>query len=123
MKIAVPVANIDDYKSNIYGHFGSSPYYAIIEFETEKLEFIDNSSKDHIHGQCQPVNELVEKKVEAVVCNGMGRRAIDNLNSIGIKVYFIPEATTLEEIIDSFKKGNLKEFSQENACKHNNICE
>ncbi len=120
MILAIPTENMSGDLSVVYGHFGSAPFYAFYNSSNEKLDFVDNGNKEHEHGQCQPVDELMEKKVEAVICNGMGLRAINNLNSLSIKVYFADNALNVGEIVTMFKNGELKELLSANACQHHN---
>ena len=118
MILAIPTENMRGDLSDVYGHFGSAPFYAFYNSTDEKLDFVDNGNKGHEHGQCQPVNELKEKNVEAVICGGMGLRAINNLNSLGIKVYYAENAGTVKEIVKMFKNGELKELLPDMACQN-----
>jgi len=120
MKFAIPTENRNGLQSNVYGHFGSAPFYAFYNSMDENLEFVDNSNKVHEHGQCQPIDALSEKKVEAVICNGMGIRAVNNLNALGIKVYSVKEAPTIEDLVLMVKEGALKELLPANACQQHN---
>ncbi len=117
MKIAIPVQEKKDLQSVIYGHFGSAPYYAIYNDETEELFFIENDEKNHIHGQCQPTGALLKNGVAAVVCNALGVRAVYNLNQLGIKVYYGANAQTINDLIKSVQTNNLTEFSADNICQ------
>jgi predicted Fe-Mo cluster-binding NifX family protein len=58
---------------------------------------------------------LAGKEIDAVVCGGMGRRAVELLNSDGIKVY-LGSGSTVKTIVEQYKQGNLKELSAEGAC-------
>lgn len=118
MILAIPVENRNGDLSEVYGHFGSAPFYAFYDSSNEGLEFVDNGNKEHEHGQCQPVQELKEKNVEAVICGGMGIRAINNLNAFGIKVYFAENARTVGEVVKTFKTSGLKELSAAHACQN-----
>jgi predicted Fe-Mo cluster-binding NifX family protein len=120
MILAIPTENMNGDQSLVYGHFGSAPYYAYYDSSDGKLDFTDNGNKEHEHGQCQPVDELREKKVEAVFCNGMGLRAVNNLNALGIKVYLALDAATVGDIVKIFKNGELKELLPADACQHHN---
>ncbi len=120
MILAIPTENMSGEISTIYSHFGSAPFYAYYNTYDEKLDFVNNGNKDHEHGRCQPVDELREKKVEAVVCNGMGLRAINNLNSLGIKVYFAGNALNIAEVVNMLKNDELKELLPVNACMRHN---
>jgi predicted Fe-Mo cluster-binding NifX family protein len=68
---------------------------------------------------CQPMAVLSTKDIDAVVCAGMGARAIMKLNEAGIKAYrAIPGS--VEEIAQQFSSGGLEEITAENACQQHN---
>lgn len=118
MKIAIPVEKDMGLDSIVYGHFGSAPYYLIYDTETSSMTIIDNTTKDHTHGQCTPASELAELGVNAIACNGMGMRAINKLNAEGIKVLFAQSAQTSKQIIDAVNIGALNSISEDEACQH-----
>ncbi len=117
MKIAIPVENDNGLNSSIYGHFGSAPVFLIFDSDTTNFQIVENSNKEHLHGQCHPIEELIKLKVDGVVCNGMGLRAINNLNRIGIKVYNAQGAHIVKDIVKSIIKKDLIEMTVEEACK------
>ena len=80
---------------------------------------IDNSNQHHEHGMCHPMDSLSGKKINAVVCGGMGARAVEKLNKSGIKTFrAIPG--TVSELIAQFLKGGLEEITVENSCTQHN---
>jgi predicted Fe-Mo cluster-binding NifX family protein len=68
---------------------------------------------------CTPLGALSGKNIDAVVCGGMGARAVQKLNEAGIKAYRVTTGT-VQEIIDSLKKGGLEEITVQNACMRHN---
>lgn len=117
MKICIPTESKDEKKANVYGHFGSAPVFTIYDTENDSIEIIDNSNQHHSHGMCQPMNSLTDKKIDAVVCGGMGARAVQKLNQAGIKT-FRALGGTVEQIIEKYKNGNLDEITVQNSCSH-----
>lgn len=118
MQIAIPAEISDDPKADIYSHFGSAPCFVLYNSETNSYKYIDNSNQEHNHGQCQPTALLRDEEVQAVICGGMGARAVNLLNQMGIKVYVIDKPYTIEEGIQELLKGSLPELSLEGACNH-----
>jgi predicted Fe-Mo cluster-binding NifX family protein len=59
---------------------------------------------------------LGEKRVDAVVCRGMGARAVQGLREAGTKVY-VSEAGTVDQVIKNFDKKALIELAVEGSCK------
>ena len=115
MRICTPTSTGDGKTAAVHKHFGSAPYFTIFDTDTSDVEVIDNSSRDHSHGTCQPMSVLTNKKIDAVVCAGMGARAVQKLNEGGIRVYR-SVLRTVAEIVEQFLKGGLEEITAENAC-------
>ena len=115
MKLCIPTETNEGKNAMAYGHFGSAPYFTIVDTENAAVETISNANQHHSHGMCQPMNALVGKKVDAVVTGGMGSRAVQKLNEGGIKAYrAIPG--TVADIVSQFTKGGLEEITVQNAC-------
>ena len=85
MKICIPVERNDGMKSQVYGHFGSAPFFAVYDMDVKELEMIENGNSHHEHGMCNPLGALSGKNIGAVVCGGMGAGAVAKLNAAGIK--------------------------------------
>ena len=60
---------------------------------------------------------LVDKDIDLVVCGGMGARAIQKLNEVGIRV-FRAVPGTVEEIVVQYAESRLAEMTPEDACGH-----
>jgi len=119
MKICLPVVKKNGFESEVNAHFGSAPYFAIYDSEGNTLVFVKNGDSEHEHGMCQPTKLLKNQKINAVVCGGMGARAIQILNDMGIDAYQI-DNITVKEAVSSLNKKSLRKMSPENACAHHN---
>ncbi|MGD8499999.1 MAG: NifB/NifX family molybdenum-iron cluster-binding protein [Phycisphaerales bacterium] len=117
MRICIPSRTNAGQKAKVHDHFGSAPYFTIYDTHTDICEIVDNSNRHHAHGTCHPLNVLDGKGINAVVCAGMGARAIQKLNESGIRAYRA-SGTAVQEIIDEYRASNLEEITQENACGH-----
>ncbi|MFH1716439.1 MAG: NifB/NifX family molybdenum-iron cluster-binding protein [Planctomycetota bacterium] len=115
MKICVPTQTNLGHKAQVHEHFGSAPYFTIYDTENDICEIVDNSNEHHAHGTCHPLSVLDGKTVNAVVCSGMGKRAIQKLNEGGIRAYRASGAT-VEEIVKEYQAGRLEEITAETAC-------
>jgi predicted Fe-Mo cluster-binding NifX family protein len=115
MRICIPTENKEGLKAPVYGHFGSAPYFTVYDIEKDVLEIVDNTNAHHAHGMCHPIGVLGASSMDAVICQGMGMRAIQKLNEAHIKAYRTV-AGTVAEIIEKFKKNELEEMTFENAC-------
>jgi predicted Fe-Mo cluster-binding NifX family protein len=119
MKLCIPTTTKDGLKASVCEHFGSAPFFTIYDSDNDTVEIIDNSQENHVHGACQPMKALEGKKIDAVVCGGMGPRAVQKLNYSGIKTLRAID-NTVEEVIKKFGENLLEEINSENSCHHHN---
>jgi predicted Fe-Mo cluster-binding NifX family protein len=115
MRICIPTGTNDGKSAQVYGHFGSAPYFTIYDTDKDAVEVISNSNEHHAHGMCHPMGALDGKNVDAVVCGGMGARAVQKLNEAGVKTYRAVPGT-VANIAVQFSKGGLEEITVENSC-------
>lgn len=115
MKICIPTETNEGIDAKVYGHFGSAPYFTIFDTDKENYETINNSNQHHSHGTCHPMTVLGGKDIDVVVCGGMGMRAVQGLNSSGIRVYKA-DGVTVGEVIKQYKVNKLEEITPKNAC-------
>jgi ArsR family transcriptional regulator len=115
MKICIPVLEDRGLESVTYSHFGSAKVFLVCDPETMKLERVSNTDSEHEHGMCNPVAAISGVEVDAVVVGGIGPRAVQALNSSGIRVYrSVPGSVS--DNIEAFRKGGLPEISSAGAC-------
>ena len=104
MKVCVPTDLPGGDTAALSPHFGSAPTYTIIDTETKSVSVLENDHHggDHHHhgghhdhghhdhghshsGGCGGARQIASKDVEAIVCGGIGRRAMAHLD--GVKIY------------------------------------
>jgi predicted Fe-Mo cluster-binding NifX family protein len=117
MKICMPVGDENGLSSVLYGHFGSAPFFALFDTETQNVSIVNNSLGEHEHGQCMPVDAIRKTGAEAVLCKGMGMRAANLLIEAGITPYMV-DARTVSEAITQFKTKNVTVMDASKACQH-----
>jgi len=115
MKICIPTGSREGLYAKVHGHFGSAPFFTIYDTENKSVRVVDNTNAHHSHGMCHPIGVLGTSSIDAVVCLGMGARAVQKLNEAGLKA-FRASAETVAEIIEKFKAQELEEVTVENAC-------
>jgi predicted Fe-Mo cluster-binding NifX family protein len=74
-----------------------------------------NEDAHHQHGQCQPLNAIGGKPINAVVAAGIGAGALFKLNSAGIKVYRAIDGTVNDNLM-LLKSGKLPEITMDMTC-------
>ena len=117
MIVAVPLETSEGLDSLICEHFGSAPLYAVCNTDSRRLQIVENSNKGHEHGQCSPIGIFSRNNIEAVLCKGIGGRAIDKLRMLNIEVFVAGGLSTLSEALDSFKKGAMRKIETQDACQ------
>lgn len=115
MKICIPTMDGRGRESTPADHFGSAPYFTFIDTETEDFESVPNRGSDHVHGSCQPIRYLGDRKVDVVVCRGLGRRALSKLQDGGVEVFVTLEKDA-EKSVKAFQEGRLMLLDPEEAC-------
>lgn len=116
MKVCFPVSELKSLNSEVYGHFGSAPYFLIVETETGESTLMDNQNAAHSKGTCVPIKALGGSGIEGVVVAGIGKGALGKLNHGGITVYKAL-APTVEGNLRMLGEGSLPVFVQEEVCK------
>ena len=115
MKLCVPVQDNNGLDSQVSLHFGSAPFFLLLDSETTQFETLRNNDEHHAHGMCHPVGVLNGASVDAVIVGGIGRRALEGLNSAGITVYRGTEGS-VQHILDAVVHNTLEEMTADGAC-------
>ena len=114
MKICIPTTGNDGLDDSVGEHFGRVPTYTIIDLETSQVKIIANTSH-HMNGSGYPPEMMQQEGVDIMICQGLGRRAINMFNEYGIEVY-IGATGAVRDAVDDFKKGLLKKATSDDAC-------
>ncbi len=117
MRICIPTDSREGLKAKVYGHFGSAKYFTIYDTEKNTVSVVENSNAHHSHGACHPIAVLGGGDIGAVICLGMGYRAVEKLQAAGIRSYLV-SGETVEDVIKDYKNNSLREITSENACGH-----
>lgn len=115
MKIAFPTQQNFGMQSPLFNHFGSALFFIVADTEADSFETVINPDKDHAHGKCQPLKALNGKPVDAIVVGGIGKGALEKLQSAGIKIYRGVEGSVMENL-KQIKSGKLIQFSMGLTC-------
>jgi len=116
MKICIPTINAREQFSEVCEHFGSAPYFTIFDFTEDAYETVNNSDYDNRHGRCHPIENLKDRGIDCVVCEGLGRMALKKIKYSGNKV-FRTDQSTVNDIVEDFSDIKLEEIDPENACR------
>lgn len=114
MKICIPTSDNNGMNARASDHFGSAPYYTVVDTDSGACEVIDNAGHGH-GGSCSPLERLGPQNLDAVACKGMGKRAIMLMGQSGIDVLYA-QADLVNEIVEAARNGLLQPLSPDQAC-------
>ena len=117
MRLCIPIESDQGIESIPYGHFGSAPGFLVYDTEHDTWQVQDNSDQDHAHGMCHPLKALTGQSIDAVIAGGIGARAIERLNEMGITVYRAAPGT-VKDNVERHKAGKLTLITPAQACGH-----
>ncbi len=117
MRVCVPSAGGGGLEDLVGEHFGRSPTYTIYDTETGAVEVLPNTS-EHMGGVGLPAELLAQAGVDVVICSGIGRRAVELLESYGIEVV-TGASGTVGEAIRAWREGRLGGTA---PCDHGGNC-
>lgn len=115
MKLCIPTKDDRGPEAEPFGHFGSAPFFTLVDTDTGEIEVVANTNLHHRHGTCHPLSQLRGRGLDAIVCRGLGRRAFTSLASEGIDVMVASEGN-VADILAAFEAGVLRPLTEEEAC-------
>lgn len=115
MKVAFPSTQDQGLTSAVFSHFGSAPFFIIVDTADDSHVSIGNCDLHHQHGQCQPLAALGGKAVDAVVVGGIGQGALNRLRGAGVDVYRAIKGSVSENLA-LLKEGNLAPYDPLFVC-------
>ena len=115
MRLCIPTDNNHGLDAPISGHFGSAPYFTLVDSDTSSVQVVTNRHAHHAPGTCEAAKGLPGHGVGAVLCAGLGRRALQHLRGVGIDV-FVTDAGYARPAVEAFRSGGVKPLTSEAAC-------
>jgi predicted Fe-Mo cluster-binding NifX family protein len=115
MKLCIPTEDSNGLDARVCAHFGSAPFFTVIDTDTDGVELLNNANLSHQHGNCNPVSSVESHGVDAIVCGGLGKRALARLQASGYTVY-LSDALTVRDVLVGYRGGMLREASMDEAC-------
>lgn len=115
MKLCFPVVQDQGLDSAVYGHFGSAPFFLIVDAATGQVTAVDNSDKVHEHGACNPARAVQDLNIDGIVVGAIGRGALMSLNRAGYRV-FQAQGTLVRDNLAALQGAGLDEFAPGSVC-------
>lgn len=120
MKICVSSTG-KDLNAGVDQRFGRCQYFLIVDTETMNVKTISNESALSSGGAGIQAAQIVTKEgVDTVITGNIGPNAFQILQAAGIKVFTGAEGT-IEDAIERYKKGNLRETGSANVESHSGL--
>ncbi len=116
MKICLPTLDSRGLESQISQHFGSAPFFLVVDTESRECQELPNKLRKHGNGNCHNLIGLRMAGVEKLIVQDLGRGALQKLQAVHSKVYqtshrFVGEA------IEAFGQSLLPEMKIDDVCQ------
>jgi predicted Fe-Mo cluster-binding NifX family protein len=117
MRLCIPTLDDRGLAAGVSPHFGSAPFFTVVDTDSGRCEPVVNHHSLHQPGRCDAAQELIPLQVDAVVCSGLGRRALGRLADLGLEVFLTP-ARDVASALEVYRSGVLEPMTDELACHH-----
>lgn len=113
MRICIPTEGDEGLAAAVAGHLGRAPFLTLIDTDSGEVDVMAST----LHGgrSCSPAASLAGADVEALVCQGAGKRAVAALEAAGIRV-LLTSAIRVEDAAAAAHEGRLRVLSARDAC-------
>lgn len=115
MKVCIPTMGDKGLDEQIGAHFGRVPTYTMVDTETEDVQVINNTTT-HMGGAGYAPDLINDAGADVMLCDGLGRKAIQMFQDKGIMVY-VGATGTVSDAIDMWEEGKLQAATSETACQ------
>ncbi|MFO8109659.1 MAG: NifB/NifX family molybdenum-iron cluster-binding protein [Thermoplasmata archaeon] len=115
MKVCIPTMGERGLEEQVGVHFGRVPTYTIVDTETGDVRVIKNTTT-HMGGTGYPPDLIHDAGADAMLCDGLGRKAIQMFQEKGIMVY-VGATGKVSDAIDMWEAGKLQTATSETACQ------
>ncbi len=110
MKIAFSSEENKGLESQMSPHFGRCPYYVFVELDNENNVTSVATEENPFFQSHQPgavPNYIADKKVNVMIAGGMGPRAMEFFNQLGVEAV-TGASGTVKEALSQYLGGTLK---------------
>jgi predicted Fe-Mo cluster-binding NifX family protein len=116
MNLCIPVERDSGLASEVCPHFGSAPYFLIVDTDSGACRAIANTVHQQGRGGgCAPLHLLAGQNVDAMIVGGIGMGALNKLRATNIRV-LVSTLRTVKDTLAAFKAGTLQAVGDDMAC-------
>ena len=117
MKVAISSSG-KDLNSQLDPRFGRCPYFLVINPDDMSFEVFNNESSVLGGGAgIHSARFLASKGVDAVITGNCGPNAVQTLSAAAVEL-FVGQTGTVKEVVERFKKGDLRPTSEASVDSH-----
>ncbi|MBN1263044.1 MAG: NifB/NifX family molybdenum-iron cluster-binding protein [Candidatus Pacebacteria bacterium] len=115
MRVVIPTNGRKGLADKVAEHFGRCAAYTFLDGKGRVVEIIDNTS-EHLGGEGLPPELMKKHQADILLCKGLGSRALDLCQELGIDVYVI-KAETVREIFTIWKNNKIEKAGFKDVCQ------
>jgi predicted Fe-Mo cluster-binding NifX family protein len=113
-RMAIPIMEDNGLDSAVSLHFGSAPFFALIEVEEGQIVSLnvrenEGARLSHKKG-IQAANLLVEEKVDVVLAGSLGEGPFHVLGDNLIQIYSLPKSVEIREVVRLLNQNLLEKM-------------
>jgi predicted Fe-Mo cluster-binding NifX family protein len=114
MRICIPTQGDEGLAATVAAHLGRAPFLTLVDTVSGDVAVLPNAA--HGEGHCQPVGLLEGRGVDAILCGGVGRRAVAALGEAGIRV-LVTRARRVDDAVAALRDGAVHVLAENDACQ------
>ncbi len=124
--IAIPSlgnGGLNDGMSSRFGRCGSFTFVELVNNEVKSVKAVPNHAANAMGGAGIQAAEIVgNNNANIVIAGFLGPNASNALNALNLKILHVPnENITIQEVINLYIQGNLKELTTSNVGSHHGM--
>lgn len=124
--VAIPSlgnGGLNDGMSPRFGRCGSFTFVELGNNEIKSVKTVPNNAANAMGGAGIQAAEVIgNNNANIVIAGFLGPNAANALNSLNLKIYHVPNANiTIQEAINLYIQGNLKELNSSNVGSHHGM--
>jgi predicted outer membrane repeat protein len=110
MKLIIPAVGAENFETEIHENFGRANYFAVVDCETNEIEFINNTAANKSGGAGVAAAQLcADQGADLVAAYHFGPKAYEALSAAGIKLLDLKEQKLIKEAFNDYQAGKLTE--------------
>jgi len=106
MRLCIPTLDDGGLDAALSEQFGRAPFFTLVDTDTQVVDVVPNEDFGHEEEECNPLRCLERERIDLVVCQGLGQRAVTQLSEAGIP-FFITWKSDVGAILAAHREGRL----------------